>query len=216
MISFFKTNLLFSQGRNVLYSALGLILVTYFVHVWLFVAVLGFLAFCLYFFRNPERKAPSYDLNILLAPSDGRVVAVEYSDDKLFDGFEQRVSIFLSPLDVHVNWIPMAGHITTITYKTGKFCFAFVPKSSELNERNDIVLTDEYKRTIVVRQIAGTVARRIVWWVREGERVQQGQKYGMIKFGSRVDILLPKNVHVQLVEGQRVYGGYTVVGKWIC
>lgn len=216
MISFFRTNLLFSQGRTVLYSALVIMAVAYYIHLWLFIAALGFLAFCFYFFRNPERQAFSDDPTLLVVPSDGRVVALEYSDDKLFDGFEQRVSIFLSPFDVHVNWTPVAAHVSNITYKSGKFCFAFVPKSSELNERNDVLLTDGHKRTIVVRQIAGTVARRIVWWVREGEQVQRGQKYGMIKFGSRVDILLPKNVQVQLVQGQRVYGGHTILGRWLC
>jgi phosphatidylserine decarboxylase len=216
MLSFFKTNLLFNQGRTVLYTVLVITVGAYFLHTWLFAGALGLLAFCFYFFRNPERLGLSHDPDILLVPSDGRVVALDYSDDKIFNGFEQRVSIFLSPLDVHVNWIPMAAQVHKIAYKSGKFCFAFVPKSSELNERNDIVLIDEHKRTILVRQIAGTVARRIVWWVREGQQVQKGHKYGMIKCGSLVDILLPKNVQLTVSKGQRVYGGHTILGKWTC
>lgn len=221
MISFITANLLWCQGRMLLYSTSALAVATYFVHIWLFAAVLGFLCFCFYFFRNPERvahQAALDDPDVLLVPSDGRVVAIEYSDDKLFNGFEQRVSIFLSPFDVHVNWTPMAACVSSIAYKTGKFCFAFVPKSSELNERNDMLLTDRHRheRKIIVRQIAGTVARRIVWWVHEGDSVSRGQKYGMIRFGSRVDILLPKTVKVALTQGQRVYGGQTVLGRWLC
>jgi phosphatidylserine decarboxylase len=101
----------------------------------------------------------------------------------------------------------------SVTYKPGAFLLAFTPKSSELNERNDIVIRNG-TRKLVVRQIAGTIARKIVWWAKPGMRVQRGDKYGMIRFGSRIDLLLPQNVTIKIKVGQRVVGGTTMIGLW--
>ncbi len=163
-------------------------------------------AFCFYFFRNPERVCPEAleDPNVLICPADGKIVAMSTN----------KISIFLSPLDVHVNWIPISGIIKKVEYVPGKFMMAFLPKSSELNEHNDVVI-DHQGKTIILRQIAGTVARRIVCWVKEGQIVGAGDKYGMIKFSSRVDILLPQDVAIEVKVGQRVYGGKTVLGRFV-
>lgn len=216
-----KNNLLYKHGRVVIIYPTFLILVfgtlfyyfSYIVSAYL-LFFLSFLLFFfgLYFFRNPNRVCLEliYDKNVLVSPADGKVVSITDVD---FDGFVKRVSIFLSPFDVHVNWLPMGKKIVKSEHKPGKFLFAFVEKSSELNERHDIVISNNNDR-ILVRQIAGMVARRIVCWVNLHENVHAGQKYGMIKFSSRVDIFLPKNVKINLQLGQRVYGGQTVLGRW--
>jgi len=159
-------------------------------------------------------KAALDDMTVLVCPSDGKVVDIAYDKNNGLQGYAQRVSIFLSPFDVHVNWIPMSGVIKEVKYSPGEFNFAFLPKSSELNERNDLLITDKNDRTILVRQIAGTVARRICCWVTQGESVRACQKYGMIRFGSRVDVFLPSDVSLHVGVGQRVYGGRTILGRW--
>jgi len=216
MLAFFKTNLLWADGLPiaVVLGVLGLLTFIFFRP--LFYVVLGLFFFSLWFFRNPERVCQQAlgDSSVLVCPADGKVVDIQYNADKGFDGFAQRVSIFLSPFDVHVNWVPSAGTIEKITYKSGQFKMAFLPKSSELNERNDLLLSGQNGKIILVRQIAGTIARRICCWVKEGEHVSFGQKYGMIRFGSRVDIFLPEEVALSVGIGQRVYGGQTVLGKW--
>lgn len=227
MFTDIKNNLLWSQGRAIILVLSALLaagcLFQHFhpsigVSVYL-AAVIGFFIFSFYFFRNPTRvcDAALHSSSIIVCPADGKVVDIQYDKACPFEGYPQKVSIFLSPFDVHVNWVPFAGSVEKMQYKPGAFMFAFLPKSSELNERNDVV----FKRlaslsdTIVVRQIAGTVARRICWWVRPGDRVRLGDKYGMIRFGSRVDLFLPAQVELKLVMNQRVHGGKTVCGVWL-
>jgi phosphatidylserine decarboxylase len=210
-------NLLFSQGLSIV-AVLALCgIAAFFVYRPLLIIVAGFFLFSLYFFRNPERHclAAETDAAIIICPADGRVVDVQYDPESGIEGFAYKISIFLSPFDVHVNWTPVAGMVDRVVYRPGTFSLAFLPKSSELNERNDIHLHAADGNTLVVRQISGAVARRICCWVKEGELVPAGYKYGMIRFGSRVDILLPKNVQVNVGVGNRVYGGQTVVGRWI-
>jgi phosphatidylserine decarboxylase len=180
----------------------------------LFYCALFLFAFCFYFFRNPERVCPEalIDQNVLICPADGKIVDISHDPDGSFNGYYHKVSIFLSPLDVHVNWTPISGTIAKVEYVPGKFMMAFLPKSSELNEHNDITIKHGEKN-ILVRQIAGTVARRIVCWGKEGQGISAGQKYGMIKFSSRVDILLPKDTMLAVRYGQNVYGGKTVLGR---
>lgn len=114
---------------------------------------------------------------------------------------------FLSPLDVHVNWLPTLGIIKEVVYHQGAFAMAFLPKSSELNERNDVLLQTQTGKLILVRQIAGTIARTIVCWVKPGDIINQtGKLFGMIKFGSRIEIFLPQDAVIDVTEGQRVYG----------
>lgn len=213
-------NLLWTQGKELLYLFALLFLISLFFSRKFILIVLGAFVFTVFFFRNPERVCRRETGQMCLAedivcPSDGRVMDVQVSDKNEFDGYARKVSIFLSPLDVHVNWIPIDGVIDQISYKKGKFVPAFKKESGRLNERNDVTIQDAQGRKLKVRQVAGTVARRIVCWVKEGQRVEAGDKFGMIKFSSRVDIFLPADVKVMVKKGQRVYGGKTILGRWL-
>jgi len=214
----FYTNLIWREGRAILISALILTVLFWFLYKPLALVGIIFVFWSFYFFRNPQRIcfAALSDDTILVCPADGRVVDITYDPESNLEGYAYKVSIFLSAFDVHVNWIPVAGEVVNIHYKSGVFMFAFLPKSSLLNERNDAVIEGKDRRTILVRQIAGLIARRICCWVNKGEHLTVGQKYGMIKFGSRVDIFLPNMVVLEVKKGQYVYGGQTILGRWIC
>ncbi len=216
MIKNIKQNLILSEGKNILiYIIIFTLISLYLNSKILFAIILFFTLFSFYFFRNPNRKISNLDPLDIISPADGRVVDIDYNYNKL-EGYNQKISIFLSPLDAHVNWIPITGTVVKVEYKKGTFALAFTDKSSELNERNDIIIEDCNSRKILVRQIAGTVARRIVCWVKEEDNVNIADKYGMIKFGSRVDILLPKNVEIKLKLSDYVFGGQTTIGRWLC
>lgn len=216
MIKILKKNLIFTQGKRILfYILIAFLLSIIFKSKLIFLLTVFFTLFSIYFFRNPERRAYSKDICSIISPADGKIVDIDLNYDKLA-GYNKKISIFLSPFDVHVNWIPISGKIEKIEYKKGDFSFAFTDKSSELNERNDIIIKDDKSRKILVRQIAGTIARRIVCWIKNGDYVNLGDKYGMIKFGSRVDILLPKDVIIKVNLSEHVIGGETVIGKWQC
>jgi len=176
----------------------------------------GGLAFTLYFFRDPERTPPpdARD-NGLLAPADGRVVEIVEETDTLYlDGPAQRVSIFLSPLDVHVNRVPARGVIEHERYRPGDYLVAWHPKASEKNERSELGLRHPSGTKVLFKQIAGAVARRIVYHIGEGDSVTAGQRFGIVKFGSRMDVLVPPHVDLTLEQGQRVRAGETVIG-WL-
>ncbi len=160
------------------------------------------------FFRDPEREAPALP-NAVLAPADGRVTAVEDSLDP-FVGPAVRVSIFLSPLDVHVNRAPIAGLVVGATYTPGRFVAAYRP-DAEHNARCTLHLQGETSR-VTVTQIAGVVARRIVCRVGPGDKLDAGQRFGMIRFGSRTDCAMPRATDVRVRVGDRVTGGVTVIG----
>ena len=216
-IMFITKNLIWTEGREILAIATVVAILGFFVWIPIFWATLIFLLWSLYFFRNPDRSntAAEIDSSLILCPADGRVVDIFYDAEKSLEGnFAYRISIFLSAFDVHVNRAPIKGVVTHIKYKPGAFKPAFLPKSSHLNEHNDIVIEDSGKK-IRVRQIAGLIARRIRCWVKKDEELRVGQSYGMIKFGSRVDIFLPENVRIDLKKGNYVYGGKTVLGRWI-
>ena len=212
MINFIINNLLWSKGIYIVATEITFMVIFFYIYKNLFYVFLFLLLFSIYFFRNPERKCVEAinNNNIIVCPSDGKVVDIQYD----LEGFSKRVSIFLSIFDVHVNFSPMSGKIKQIKYTPGKFLMAYLPKSSELNERNDIVLEGEGNKVIKVRQIAGIIARRICCWVKEGDFLNLGDKYGMIRFGSRVDIFLPKNVKLNVKVGQKVRGGETVLAEW--
>lgn len=218
LFTMFRHNLLFTEGSMILI----VLLVAAFLGFLFFKPVLYvsifLLLFCLYFFRNPERVCPEalIDENIIVSPADGKVVDIQFDESNGFEGYAYKVSIFLSVFDVHVNRMPSTGTVQKIFHKPGQFVPAYVPKSSELNERNDLIVMRDDGRTYIVRQIAGIIARRIRSWVHEGSLLPVGSRYGMIMFGSRVDILLPNSVELQLAKGQRVYGGQTVIGRWVC
>ena len=171
-----------------------------------FLVIAAFMAF---FFRDPRRTVPT-DRGIIVAPADGRVTRVRIADPD--NGTESLVSIFLSPLDVHVNRAPIAGTIENIDYKSGKFLMATSERARDENERNTLTIAGE-EITVKCSQIAGILARRIVCWKRKGDRVECGERFGMIKFGSRTDLILPGTVEILVKEGVHVRGGVTIIGK---
>ena len=170
---------------------------------------LALAAFMAYFFRDPRRTIPT-EPGIVVAPADGRVTAVSQGSRETDS--ESLVSIFLSPLDVHVNRSPISGIITDITYKTGKFLMATDARARLVNEQNTLTIQGN-GLTVKCTQIAGILARRIVCWKKEGERVECGERFGMIKFGSRTDVVMPSAVEIVVKEGMRVRGGTTIIGR---
>jgi phosphatidylserine decarboxylase len=184
---------------------------------WLAWAGLLFTAFCLYFFRDPERAPPDRPF-LLLAPADGRVVSVAPAQPPpelgLGIGPRWRVGIFLSVLDVHVNRVPADGTVTRIAYRHGRFVNAALDKASADNERNALAIRLPDGREIAVVQIAGLIARRIVCDVREGDTVRAGQRFGIIRFGSRTDLYLPEGIRPLVVVGQTMIGGETVIADF--
>ena len=173
--------------------------------VVVFAGLAGFMAF---FFRDPERSIP-LEPGLVLAPADGRVTIVRPAGDQ---NPESLVSIFLSPLDVHINRAPIEGEIADISYKKGEFVMATRADARLLNEQNALTIVGD-EVTIKCVQIAGILARRIVCWKRRGERVKCGERFGMIKFSSRTDLLMPANVEIVVKEGTHVRGGETIIGK---
>ena len=167
-------------------------------------------AFMAYFFRDP-RRVPPQDSNVVVAPADGRVTRVKTLASDSGDS-STFVSIFLSPFDVHINRSPIAGEVVDISYSPGKFLMATNEKASLVNEQNALVIKGE-RVTVVCKQIAGILARRVVCWTTKGDNLALGQRFGMIKFSSRTDLILPANVNVTITEGSRVTGGVTVIGR---
>ena len=168
-------------------------------------------AFMAFFFRDPERLPPA-DQNVVVAPADGRVTRVKPIEETNSDRSAAVVSIFLSPFDVHINRAPIAGEITSVSYTRGKFLMATNERASLVNEQNALTIKGE-SVTVVCKQIAGILARRIVCWKKVGERVAMGERFGLIKFSSRTDIILPASVEVLVAEGARVRGGTTIIGR---
>ncbi|HEX8639179.1 MAG TPA: phosphatidylserine decarboxylase [Pyrinomonadaceae bacterium] len=163
--------------------------------------------FMAYFFRDPQRTIPG-EADIIVSAADGRVTRVEERENGKF------VSVFLSPVDVHINRAPIAGRVTRVDYIRGKKNPATSDEASLINERNSLTIEGE-KMTVVCTQIAGIVARRIVCWSKQGDRLALGEKFGLIKFSSRTDLLMPKTVEVLVEVGDRVVGGETIIGRLI-
>ena len=176
---------------------------------------------CVFFFRDPERIIPVDD-NIIVSPADGKVIKVEFGvdapkdiilDAKYKDVKWNKISVFLNVFNVHVNRIPLSGKIIKTSYKPGKFLSANVDEASEQNERNAILLQDEKGNDIIFVQVAGMVARRIISDVKEGQNVKIGDRYGIIRFGSRADMYFPENIEIKALLGQTMIGGETVIAK---
>src|SRR5271155_123508 len=173
--------------------------------------VLVFLGlFVFYFFRDPERQIPA-EQGAVVSPADGRVV--EIVDEPLDGNPGKRVSIFLSIWDVHIQRAPVAGRIASVVYRPGRFYAAFRKSASTENEMN-VIYMKAPGGTLVFKQIAGAIARRVLCWKREGEVVTLGERVGMIRFGSRVDIWLQPEVEVVVRRGQQVKGGESILAKW--
>ncbi len=183
---------------------------------WLFWLGLAFIAFCLFFFRDPERVPPGRP-GLVLAPADGKVVSVVEAvpPAELGLGTEPRwrVAIFLSVLNVHVNRSPVDGTVTRIAYRPGAFVNANLDKASEDNERNALALKLPDGRDLAVVQIAGLIARRILCDAREGDALRAGDRFGIIRFGSRTDVYLPPGVRPLALEGQIMVGGETIIAE---
>ncbi len=180
---------------------------------FLFFTVVLYL-FTLWFFRVPNR---SFDLedNFVFAPADGKVVAVEeIREDEYFSDRRIQVSIFMSPLNVHANYYPVGGPVRYFKYHPGNYVVAWHPKASSHNERTSVVVGKDEQTEVLVRQIAGAVARRIVCYAKTGDMVQQGQEMGFIKFGSRVDILMPAGVKVAVKPGDKVTARISVIAAF--
>ena len=183
---------------------------------WLVWIGLAFALFCLYFFRDPERVSPGRSGSIV-APADGRVVlvgpAVPPEELGLGPATRWRVAIFLSVLDVHINRVPIDSVVTRVAYRHGAFVSASMDKASDSNERNAVALRLLDGRNMAVVQIAGLIARRIICSVREGDQVRTGDRFGLIRFGSRTDLYLPEGVTPLVSPGQYMIGGETVIAE---
>ncbi len=176
----------------------------------IFLCLLTF--FCAYFFRDPRRTPPEGE-GLLVSPGDGIVVDVSMvHEDRFLKSQAVKVSIFLNVFNVHVNRIPISGKVAGIFYNPGRFFVANVPKASLENEQNAVVLETHAGKRIVCVQIAGFIARRIVCWIKEGERLCHGERFGLIRFGSRVDLFLPLESEIRISKGDKVVGGKTIVG----
>ena len=203
-------------GRPFLLGGLVAVMLGLVVGAWLAWLGLLFLLFCLFFFRDPERVPPGRP-GAVVAPADGRVVSIAPAVPPAELGLgampRWRVSTFLSIINVHVNRVPADGIVTRIAYRHGSFMNASLDKASEANERNAIALRLADGREVAVVQIAGLVARRIVCTLREGDPVQAGARFGIIRFGSRTDLYLPEGIRPLVAVGQTMVGGETVIAE---
>lgn len=169
-----------------------------------------FLLFSLYFFRDPDRVTPKKD-NIIVSPADGKVLLVKnVTENKFINGESRQISIFMSPLNVHVNRIPIDGRVDYIKYYSGKYLAAFEDKASDENERAEFGITAKYDK-ILFTQVAGFIARRIIYKIKEGDIVRMGERFGMIKFGSRVDVIAPASWDTKVKPGDKVIAGVTIL-----
>lgn len=208
------------DGFFVIIFTLFISMIVVFIGIWignsvswlLYLAAIAMIVFTLYFFRDPERDTPD-STNRIVSPADGKVIIIkEVLENTYLKGPATQVSIFLSPLDVHVNRNPVDGLLEYVKYIPGKYLVAWHEKSSELNERAEFGVLHNHRTKIFYKQIAGFVARRIVFHVKKGEHLSAGKRFGMMKFGSRMDIMVPANVKFNIKLGDKVIAGETVIG----
>ncbi|QPJ63152.1 MAG: phosphatidylserine decarboxylase family protein [Candidatus Nitronauta litoralis] len=180
---------------------------------WIIPAGLSFLAllFVVNFFRDPERQIPT-EPGLVVSPADGKVVEIQDDTDPLLTQPSVRISVFLNVFNVHVNRVPVPGRILAIRYNKGKFLNAASHKASLDNEQNALLI-ETGPHSVLVKQIAGLIARRIVCWVREGQTMETGERFGLIRFGSRTDIFLPADSKIDVKIGDHVKGGSSILGK---
>lgn len=181
---------------------------------WAGLATLAITLFFVWFFRDPDREIPEGE-GLVVSPADGVVTAIDAdrAPEALAGGHFQRVSIFMSPIDVHVNRIPADAEVVSVKHTPGKFLAAYDDRAPLENERNEVVLRDPAGRTFAFVQIAGLMARRIVCHLRPGDRVERGARFGIIMFGSKVDVYLPPEARVRVRVGERVRAGSAVLGE---
>lgn len=202
------------EGQPFIIIPLALALGAIPVGLWLFLPLFAFGLFALWFFRDPERYSPS-DSGAVISPADGTVIAVDQvASARLLDQPMTRVSIFMSVFNVHVNRAPLTGRVERTQYNPGKFFAANLDKASLDNEQNAVVLRDPDGRKIMFVQIAGLIARRIVCYINPGDDVVRGQRIGLIRFGSRLDVYLPTDAAIEVAMGQKVRAGETILGRF--
>ena len=166
----------------------------------------------IYFFRDPERTSPNGE-NLVISPADGKVVLIkEIQQDVYLNASATQISIFLSPLDVHVNRNPISGKLEYLKYHPGKYLMAWGENASQLNERADFGVLHASGTKLFFKQITGFLARRIVYHIKEGDALKAGERFGMMKFGSRMDIMVPKNVQIKVKVGDRTWAGESILG----
>ena len=209
-------NIIHREGWK--FSAISLFVSIILLVIWPLLSFVSFLItfFILWFFRDPERNTPIAEGKII-SPADGKVCLIDLSvpPEELQYGTEemQRVCIFMNVFNVHVNRVPVKGEIKKIIYKEGSFFNASLDKASEKNERNSIIITTENGIEIVVVQIAGLIARRILSFVSNGDKLNSGERFGLIRFGSRVDVYLPKTFKPEVKVGDKTIAGETIIGS---
>lgn len=212
------------EGRKILFfTFLGLLAVNSilfqynaahvtFNKIFLAISVIAFLLL-LQFFRSPFRTLLTHE-DLIIAPADGKVVVIEsVHEPEFFKDMRKQISIFMSPINVHITRNPVSGVVRYFKYHPGNYFVAWHPKSSTKNERTTVVVTSDAGPDILFRQIAGAMARRIVWYVTEGDEVNQGEEFGFIKFGSRVDIFVPLDTDIKVKLGEKTKGGQTVIAQ---
>ncbi|MFX0561356.1 phosphatidylserine decarboxylase family protein [Tepidibacillus infernus] len=210
-----KHHALIKEGLPTLGILLILTGVLYEIQPWLSLIGIGLILFVLYFFRDPKRESPINDELAIMAPADGVITDIREIEETSF--MKQRaicISIFMSPLDVHINRSPISGEVKFIEYKKGKFIPATRPESHVVNEKNFIGIENEKMKVLVV-QIAGIMARRIVNWSKLGQKIKKGDKIGMIKFSSGTQLYLPVKTEIVVEKGDKVYSGKTMIGRYL-
>ena len=209
------------EGHTIIFIFLAITLLLFLLSQSLGLIGVALTIFCILFFRDPDRVTPIGE-DLIISPGDGLVQKISFAKPprelEMPNKEMTKISIFLSVFDVHVNRIPVEGTVTVLKYHPGKFFNASLDKASEYNERQSILITTNEGLEIPVVQIAGLIARRIVCTLQEGQKVKAGERLGIIKFGSRVDIYLPEGILPQVIEGQRIIGGETIIAstksKW--
>ncbi|MGD8426193.1 MAG: phosphatidylserine decarboxylase family protein [Balneolaceae bacterium] len=177
----------------------------------IYAAMILLVAFILFFFRDPDREIPPGE-NIILSPADGDIVLIkEVRENRYIKGPAKQISIFLSPLNVHVNRLPVSGILEYLEYEPGIFLVAYDHRASDLNERADFGVRHVSGTKIFFRQITGFLARRIVYHIKKGDQLKAGERFGMMKFGSRMDILVPADIELNISEGDKAVAGETIL-----
>jgi phosphatidylserine decarboxylase len=196
----------------IIFSLILTVLVTFFGIMWLAILLAAVTVFIICFFRNPERYFQD-NAKLVICPADGKVIKIEEVDiNGTITGRFKKISIFMNVFNVHVNRAPYNGTVETIAYHKGKFLSANLDKASAENERNEIMIRTEDDRVLWVVQIAGLIARRIVCWTHEGAQIEKGERFGLIRFGSRVEVFLPFDSRVVVHPGDKVKAGRTTIG----
>ena len=202
------------EGLPFIFAGLIIMMLLFFLGVLTVAILFGLMTFfTIWFFRDPERESDARE-DAVLSPADGRIIDIRHLEDpnNYLGSPALKISIFMSIFNVHVNRIPANGRISRIIYTPGRFFSANMDKASEQNENNNITLDTGNGHKIIFIQIAGFIARRIACWIKEGEDVNAGQRFGLIRFGSRLDVYLPIEAHINILPGEGVKAGKTVIG----